>query len=105
MPGTVVPYLLFTGEGGSIILQKAEDISTVIAERRGTTPKRPGYVATFLLLANRNRVEVTGETVSTVLDKLESVFGFRPAVYDASGQVDETAIQLEIEPEKEAANG
>lgn len=98
----VVPFLIFQGEHGTTVLQKAEDISTVISAWKPARAGQPGYAACYLLLKNNNRVEVMGESVTTIFDKLEAANGFRPVIVGAAGQVTEHDAQPK--PEKESEN-
>lgn len=102
---STVSFALFRGEDGRAILQRTQDISTVISARKPGQRGKPPCDACYLLLNNNNRVEVVGETVTSVFTKLEAGYGYRPAIVNELGQVAEDAIHPETEPEKEAANG
>lgn len=73
-------YVQFRGDDGLTILQRADEISTIMAGQRKATNTRPAAKVVWLLLKNNNRVEVLGETVKSVLFKLEEALGFLPIV-------------------------
>jgi hypothetical protein len=73
-------YIRFRGDDGMTILQRADEISTIMAGQRKPTNNRPAAKVVWLVLKNNNRVEVLGETVSTVLEKLHVALGFPPIV-------------------------
>lgn len=67
-------WIEFRARDGSVILQRAEDISTILEAEvaaKGQAPKRE----TYLLLRNNNRVGIDGETAATILQKLRSCTG------------------------------
>lgn len=73
-------YIRFRGDDGLTILQRADEISTIMAGARKATNTRPAAKVVWLVLKNNNRVEVLGETVKSVLAKLEEAVGFPPNV-------------------------
>lgn len=66
-----IHFMEFRAADGTTILQRADDISTIIESV--TTPKSgPAKVVIHLLLRNNNRVQVVGETRDSIRRRIVS---------------------------------
>lgn len=68
-------WIEFRARDGSLILQRAEDISTVMEAVLPPVKGGPPRTELYLLLANNNRVAVVGEDRHSVLTKLREATG------------------------------
>lgn len=67
-------WIEFRARDGSLIAQRAEDISTVI-ETEVPQKSGPPRVETYLLLANNNKVSVINESRESILAKIRHSTG------------------------------
>lgn len=78
---TFITFIEFSAADGSLILQRADQISTIM---EGTVPAKgsgkPPRPVLHLLLANNNRVQVLNETRESIMNKLLAANGTLPIV-------------------------
>lgn len=80
MASNVLHYVRFRGDDGMTILQRPDEISTLMAGERRARGDRPAAKVVYLLLKNNNRVEVVGETIASVIQKLEIATGISAVI-------------------------
>lgn len=87
MANNALHYVRFLGADGLTVLQRPEDIVTIMAGERKATQHKPAAKVVYLLLANNNRVEVLGETETSVLRKLQEALSLSAVI---TGELPET---------------
>lgn len=73
-------FMEFKTREGLMCLQRADQISTILESTLPAKGDQPAQTILYLLLDNKNRIEVVGETRDSILRKFYSVTGTLPLV-------------------------